>query len=245
MLREEFDCEIVATNLRYVDAEHDFIAGEIDFEWIDPDTGLVENGEVKTVSPFAFGELHGWGEAGTDEVPVHYAAQAMHNLGIMRRRICVLVAMVGLDTMVFYRINRDDATITEMRVRAVDFWHNHVLARVPPDPISLADVMRLTLNMRARLVEADDALAKMIEDLNAIRGRIKAREGEKDDLDVQDRPRDLQGMEHRRRGHRSRHRQRGDHARRQTDCELESAGDHAPYSKKIKDADPAIFEKIF
>jgi hypothetical protein len=74
MLREEFDGEIVSVNERYVDQDHDFLAAEIDFEWRDAD-GSIQNGEIKTVSPFAFNERGGWGEAGTDQVPIHYFAQ--------------------------------------------------------------------------------------------------------------------------------------------------------------------------
>ena len=182
MLREEFDCEITAINQRYVDQEYDFIAGEIDFEWRDPETGLIENGEIKTVSPFAFGENKGWGEAGTDEIPVHYAAQAMHNLGIMNRNVCIVAAMVGLDSMIFYRIHRDDETIAEMRARCVHFWHEHVLKRNPPAPLSLADVMSLTLKMRGKPIEADADMLKNIRDLETVRGRIKAFEGDKEEI---------------------------------------------------------------
>ena len=35
--REEFGGEIIATNARYIDQEHGFLAAEIDFEWADAD----------------------------------------------------------------------------------------------------------------------------------------------------------------------------------------------------------------
>ena len=69
MLREEFDGEIVAVNPRYRDSEYDFLAAEIDFEWRDAD-GSIQNGEIKTVSPFAYGERDGWGDAGNERPPI-------------------------------------------------------------------------------------------------------------------------------------------------------------------------------
>lgn len=172
MLREEFDGNIVAVNRRYRDAEHDFIAAEIDFEWQDHD-GSIQNGEIKTVSPFVFGEAHGWGDAGSADIPVHYAAQNMHGLMVTGRRTCITAAMIGLDNMVFYRIDRDDETIAEMRQRLVSFWRDNVLAKVPPEPVSLEDCMRLTLRMRGKPVEIDDEIEDLLGKLKSIRASKK------------------------------------------------------------------------
>ena len=181
MLREEFDGKIVAVNHRYTDPEFPFLAAEVDFEWADAD-GVIQSGEIKTCSPFAFGEAQGWGEEGTDQIPIHYLAQVMFSLMITGRQTCIVAAMVGLDTMIFYRVERDEETITEMRSKCVAFWHDNVLARVPPEPVSLDDVMRLTLKMRGRPVEADDAMLKHLHDLASIRASIAAFEGDKEDV---------------------------------------------------------------
>lgn len=176
MLREEFDAEIVSVNRRYLDREHDFLAAEIDFEWRDVD-GSIQNGEIKTVSPFAFGERDGWGEAGTADIPVHYAAQVMHGLGLTGRQTCIVAAMVGLDTMVFYRVERDEETIAAMRERMVSFWRNNVLARVPPEPISYEDCLKLTLRMRGKPVEIDDQIAARLSLLRELREESRAIDG--------------------------------------------------------------------
>lgn len=181
MLREEFDGKIVAINHRYADPEFPFLAAEVDFEWADAD-GVIQSGEIKTCSPFAFGDKQGWGEAGTDQIPVHYCAQVMFSLMVTGRQTCIVAAMVGLDTMIFYRVERDDEVIKEMRAKCVKFWTENVLKRVPPEPINLPDVMRLTLRMAGRPVEADDAMVKNLRDLADIRGQMAAFEGEKDDV---------------------------------------------------------------
>lgn len=184
MLREEFDGEIVSVNERYVDPEHDFLAAEIDFEWRDAD-GSIQNGEIKTVSPFAFGEAHGWGQEGTDEIPVHYHAQVMHGLGVTRRRKCVVCAMAGLDSMVFYVVEREDETIVGMREVAVKFWRDNVLAKRPPQPIAMTDVMLLFKKHKGCPVELDDEAAEALKNLRRVRSSIAAFKGDEEALSLQ------------------------------------------------------------
>ena len=174
MLREEFGGEIVAVNQRYTDPEHNFLAAELDFEWIDPSDGSIQNGEIKTVHPLAFSERHGWGEAGSSDIPVHYAAQVMHGIGVARRRTAIVAALAGFDNMVFYRLDRDDETIEAMRAEMVRFWHEHVLTRIPPDPQSARDIALMTRQFNGRPIELDDATLKKIGQLAEVRSSLKA-----------------------------------------------------------------------
>jgi len=180
MLKEEFDGNIVAMNQRYVDQEYPFFAAEIDWEWLDG--GAKQNGETKTVSPFAFGENQGWGDPGTSDYPVHYAAQNMWGLGITGRQSCILAAMVGLDTILFYRLERDENVIAEMRQRCRDFWLNNVMKRIPPEPVSYEDCLKLTLRMRGKPVEINDAIATRLEQLRQIRATNKSNEGAESEI---------------------------------------------------------------
>ncbi|MBK8916338.1 MAG: YqaJ viral recombinase family protein [Phycisphaerales bacterium] len=184
MLREEFGGEIVAMNGRYKHPEHDFLAAEIDFEWADAD-GVIQNGEIKTVSPFAFNEGAGWGEAGTADVPIHYHAQVMHGLAVTGRSECILAALAGLDTMVFYRIERDEEAIADLRAAEVAFWTDHVLAGVPPEPITMADVGRLWNRRNGRPVEIDEDTAGRLEHLRQARGEQKALDGDVEELQLE------------------------------------------------------------
>lgn len=185
MLREEFDAEIVSINHRYIDPEISYFAAEIDFEWRDPTDGSIQNGEIKTVSPFAFGEGHGWGEAGTDEVPAHYAAQCMHGLGVTGRRKCILAALVNIDTLLFYSIERDDDVIASMRAACIDFWEQHVLPRIPPDPQTWDDAMSQFAKFNGRPVDLDEPTHKALYDLQAVRANLKALEGDEERLKFQ------------------------------------------------------------
>ncbi len=184
MLREEFAVNIVAVNARYVDPFQPFMAAEIDFEWAD-EHGEIQNGEIKTVSPFAFNEGAGWGEAGTDEIPVHYHAQVQWGLGVKQRQTCIVAAMAGLDTMVFYRVERDEETITGMREAAVSFWRDHVLAKLPPEPITMGDALALFRRRNGRPVELDDQAAAAFENLRLIRSELKTLEGDEAECELE------------------------------------------------------------
>jgi len=128
MIREEHGLEIVAANNRYIDRELPFMAAEIDFEYLDPETGQVENGEIKTVHPFKAKE---WGDNGTDQLPLHYLAQIQHGMGVRSARRCRTFALIG-DDLEPYLVDRDDELIAAMRARATEFWTKFVLPKIQP-----------------------------------------------------------------------------------------------------------------
>jgi putative phage-type endonuclease len=128
MIREEHGLEIVAANNRYIDPALPFLAAEIDFEYRDPETGEIENGEIKTVHPFKAKE---WGEHGTDSLPLHYLAQTQHGMGVKHARRCRVFALIG-DDLKPYLVERDDELIAAMRSRAQEFWTKYVLPKVQP-----------------------------------------------------------------------------------------------------------------
>lgn len=185
MLREEFDAEITSVNLRYVDPYLPFLAAELDFEWLDPETGMIEGGEIKTVSPFAFKEKFGWGEAGTEEVPIHYLAQVMHGMMVRGSRKAVLAAMVGLDSMVFYPIKRDEEMIADMRRVFLRFWNENVLANIAPTAMSMGDLKALYPTSNSMSVKAEHPTGSQALRLRAIKGQIDALELEAEFLEFE------------------------------------------------------------
>lgn len=130
---------------RYSHPDHAFLRAEIDFEFemnplvrerfpdhhgfaAIPD-GTLLNGEIKTVHPFAAKQ---WGEETLEEIPTHYAAQVMFGLEVTDRPACLVVALIGLDTLLGYPVVRDLETCAMLRDRGVDFWTRNVLGRIPP-----------------------------------------------------------------------------------------------------------------
>lgn len=131
--------EITGANRRYVDPDVDYFASEIDYE-LTLDGVPNVNAELKTVHPNA---MKYWGESDTEDCPLYYYAQGMWGLGVTRRQCCILAPLFGADSIRVYPIVRDDETIQLMRATATRFWVDHVLPRIPPEPLSLNDVSLL------------------------------------------------------------------------------------------------------
>jgi len=201
MLADEYGIVIERLSMdgnpnRYVDGEHPFLAAEIDFEFFMTPTvrehfperadfcaipdGTLLNGEIKTVHPFKASE---WGEEGTEEVPIHYAAQGMHGLGVTKRPAVLVAALFGLDNLVCFPVMRDEETIAAMRAKAVTFWTFNVEKRIPPDPVSIDDVKRMYAGMKGRPVMLSDEAHAALMDLDILRGREKQFEIDKAELE--------------------------------------------------------------
>lgn len=168
--------EIVARNQRYVDPDITYFACEIDFELKLDGADEITNCELKTVHPFKSKE---WGEEGSDEAPLHYIAQTTWGLGITRRRSAIIAALFGADEIKPYFAPADNETIAAIRQRGCEFWNEHVLPRVPPDPRTVEDVDLLYAKGGDNAVLiADDELTKKYLRLAALKHEIKAREAE-------------------------------------------------------------------
>jgi putative phage-type endonuclease len=160
----ETGLEIVDRNKRYPDAEHPFMAAEIDFEPADN-----SNGETKSVHPMAAKE---WGPTDEGEIPTYVLAQVMHGLGVTGRSHAWVHALVGLDEDRIYRIQRDEDLIVGIRFRLAAFWHDHVIPRIPPPPTTLEDLQRLFSRDSGKSITAD---AAAVEDA-ALYKKLKADE---------------------------------------------------------------------
>ena len=85
-LRDQgLDVELLASNQRYTDPEHEFLRAEIDFELLLRGSAVIGskivefkgehiNCDAKSVSGFA---RQKWGDVDTEDVPIEYAAQFM------------------------------------------------------------------------------------------------------------------------------------------------------------------------
>ena len=164
MLTSEHGVQLVARNQRYIDSEHPFLACEVDAETADG-----ENVEIKTVHPF---RARDWGDELTDSIPVHYTAQAMHGLMVTGRDACRFAVLIG-DELRLYRVERDVETIAAMRQREVEFWQQHVLARVAPTATSSSDVLRLFERDLGTTIEATRELADAVVSLRALKLQAK------------------------------------------------------------------------
>lgn len=184
------DVEVVGVNRRFDDNELEFLSCEIDFEL--RITGVmaiggaevafvdhVINADAKSVTGFARKK---WGDVDTEDVPIEYAAQFMHGLGITGRDYCLVAALRSFDDVDIYWCVRDDETIAAMRARMLAFWRDHVLADIAPDPLTFDDVKALFPLDNGLAIEATDEVEKIAQDYLAVRSKRIQFEKDEDEL---------------------------------------------------------------
>lgn len=203
MMKEEYGMEITRLSLdetpnRYLDSEHDFLAAEIDFEFLMTDAvrqafpdrpefgaianGTLLNGEIKTVHPLV---ARDWGEHGSEEVPIYYAAQVMHGLGVTRRPAAIVAALFGLDNLLCFPVMADPEVIEPMRAECVRFWNEYVVKRVPPPMVELADFTKLYTHFEGRPVEINDDVQALIETIVDCRRTAKLNEERRNEAEFE------------------------------------------------------------
>ncbi len=171
------DVELLAINQRYVDPEYAFLSCEIDFELMLDGEHI--NCDAKSVTGFARKK---WGEEGSEDVPIEYAAQFMHGLMITGRQRCLVAALCSFDDVDIFWVLRDDETIAGMRPLLIDFWVDHVLADVPPDPIKFSDIKLLFPCDNGDATEATPEIADKVAQLRDVKERIKVLESAEEAL---------------------------------------------------------------
>lgn len=169
-LEEKHDArpELIRRNCRYFDAAHDFMCAEIDAEIIFQ--GERANVEIKTVHPFAASH---WGEQGSEEIPIHYAAQCLWGQGITGRERTIVGALFGADTMLNFTVEHDAETLKTMREKAIEFWHKNVLERVPPEPSNMMEIYKIFAKRVGTPVNLTTEMANLVLRIRDLRREQK------------------------------------------------------------------------
>lgn len=162
--------KVLAKNRRYRDQQHRFLSAEIDAE-LDID-GEEVNWDGKSVH---YSQADRWGEPGSEDIPIHYAAQFMHGLMVHpgQRQRTLVSALRSLDDVDLYWTRRDEVTIAAMRERELRFWTDHVKAKVPPAPTSVDDIRGLFPKSRPAAIEATPEIAAKVAELREIAKQTK------------------------------------------------------------------------
>lgn len=85
----------------------------------------------------------GWGDGHTAPlrwppppavIPPDYAVQVQHYLGLTGREVAYVGVLLGYADFRWYALPADPDTIAALRELGTRFWHDNVLAGVPPEP---------------------------------------------------------------------------------------------------------------
>ena len=128
MVAEREGAKLRKVNRTLRHPKHDFLIAHIDRDYVGVRKGL----EIKNVSPRM---AYLWGKDGTpDAVAEHYLPQPHHYMLVLDYDLFDVAAYFGGDDLRVYPMARDPEMDELIIESAHDFWHNHVLAGVPPEP---------------------------------------------------------------------------------------------------------------
>ncbi len=128
----------------------------------------------------------GWGEEGTDQIPVHYRAQCLWYLMILNVPICHVAVLIGLSDYREYIVKYDPAEAEQMRTAAAEFQRTLAAGERPsidghsatyqairelPEGLDAVDVEIPTV-LRDRFYAAQDAAWAADDELTACKGLL-------------------------------------------------------------------------
>jgi putative phage-type endonuclease len=122
----------------------------------------------------------GWGEPGSDEIPLQYLTQCHHYLVVSQAEVVDIAVLIGGQDFRLYTIERDDAIADTLIEREQRFWWR-VENRMPPDPVNTTDAVRRWGRLYAPgMITASEAEQATVERLRGIKKARKALEAEED-----------------------------------------------------------------
>lgn len=138
--------------------------------------------ECKTGGAYAAKDWQGLD--GSDSLPVHYAAQCMWYLAVTGQEVCEVAALIGGNSYLLRRVERDDTTIKAMLEQADAFWRRHVIERRAPEPRTGADAAKLFPQDSGDLIDVshDAEAIALVQDLRACNARLDEIEGQREAL---------------------------------------------------------------
>ena len=112
------------SNAMYKSQEHPFMLADVDRLVVGEDAGL----ECKTANVF---QADKWKDGA---VPDHYLIQCLHYLAVTGKKSWYLAVVILGREFRYVKIEREEGMIRDLIAIEEDFWMNHVVPRVMPDP---------------------------------------------------------------------------------------------------------------
>lgn len=124
-----------------------------------------------------------WGDEQSESVPDYYLTQCQWYMGITGTLMCGLGVLIGGQCFRSYQISFDPELFEMLLQECSKFWHEHVLADVPPAPTTFDDVLhRWSSHNPEQALQADDELVSLIAEYKDLNGAIKSATAELDAL---------------------------------------------------------------
>lgn len=121
---EETGKKVRRANAMFYDERNPFMLADVDRMIVGENAGL----ECKTVSPFM---AEHWKD---DKVPLSYQMQCYHYMSVCNADRWYVAALIYGREFKVYTLERDEEIIANLIHLEKNFWENHVLKRVLPEP---------------------------------------------------------------------------------------------------------------
>jgi len=144
LVEKRLGVKLRKSNVQHRHPKHDWLIANIDRKVHGSRTVT----EIKTVSHHLARQ---WGPEGTDEVAEYYLPQPHHYMLVLDYPAAQVVAMIGMDDLRIYDLQRDPEMDDLIIETTHDFWHRHVLKGEPPeidaDHKAATDVLKRTYHL--------------------------------------------------------------------------------------------------
>jgi putative phage-type endonuclease len=164
--------KVQQSHVMWQSVEHPFMLANVDGLVFDPKRGWGIL-EIKTASEWLSDD---WGE---EEAPENYVIQLMHYLKVLNLQWGIFAVLIGGNRYKEFYVERDEELIEALVEIEKDFWENHVLANVAPDPsYNDGDLLAglfpsSTALPEDEILELEDSTIELINELDELKVQEK------------------------------------------------------------------------
>lgn len=113
-----------------------------------------------------------WGKALTDEMPTHYLIQCAHYAMVTGAdKVLIFVSLDGQFPKL-YIYNKDEELQKILLEKEEQFWNEHVLKKIPPEPLSIKEVESLYKGLKEQVKIATPEEIELYSRLKGIKAKI-------------------------------------------------------------------------
>ncbi|MCF2554385.1 YqaJ viral recombinase family protein [Faecalicatena contorta] len=111
-------------NVMFYDEQYPFMLADVDRMVVGENAGL----ECKTASPYV---AEKWED---DKIPLSYQLQCFHYMRVCQAEAWYIAVLIYGRGFKYYKLERDEEIIRGLIQIEQDFWDNHVMKRIMPEP---------------------------------------------------------------------------------------------------------------
>lgn len=105
----------------------------------------------------------GWGDPGTDQIPEYYQTQVQHYMTVLNVNRCDVAVLIGGSDFRIYHVSNNPELAELLIEEEKDFWENHVLKDIPPEPRTAEDLQMIFPQSNGNSLEVSDEQKDLLD----------------------------------------------------------------------------------